>query len=316
MVSPGASDQRYTCPVCGYLSFEDPPGSYYICPICFWEDDTPDLIDPFPCAGGPNGVSLLEAQRNYAEFGAGELAMLKNVRKPTVPRDPTWRRIDVAKDVFDAKREFDRHFTAETFPQGGALYYWRDEYWAKGKVQPLDWYNPNALLSDTATRLSYERQSGSSDAADACPCCGYLTFEYSQRPWGKMYDNDICPICFWHEDTMLSHKGANGSLFDAFHRLNSGAVPNNVSLIVAQRNFLVFGVSDPRRRQFVRTISESDLRDSRWRRVDPKTDVFDSKGEFRSESHIVRLGLRVNKSPLCYWRDDYYLKGRKKSLDW
>lgn len=316
MVSPGSGHENYTCPVCGFLSFKEPPGSYSICPICFWEDDTPDLIDPFPCAGGPNQVSLLEAQRNYAEFGASELKMLGHVKEPTVPRDPTWRRIDVAKDVFDAKREFDRHFTAETFPQGSALYYWRDEYWAKGKVQPLDWHNPDALPSDNAPRLFYEGQTASSDSADSCPCCGYLTFAYRQYPWGKIYDNDICPICFWHEDTTLSHKGANGSLFDAFHRLNNTATPNNVSLIVAQRNFLVFGASDPRRRRFVRMIADSDSRDPRWRRVDPGNDVFDSKGEFRSEDHIVRLKLRVNESALLYWCEDYHLKERKKSLDW
>jgi len=29
----------YPCPCCGYLVFTEPPGSYDICSICFWEDD-------------------------------------------------------------------------------------------------------------------------------------------------------------------------------------------------------------------------------------------------------------------------------------
>lgn len=311
MAPSNSSDERYTCPVCGYLSFDERPGSYFICSTCFWEDDTADLIDPFPCAGGPNKVSLLEAQRNYAEFGASELAMLKHVKKPEVPRDPTWRRIDVARDVFDATREFDRHFTAETSPRGRDLYYWRDDYWAKGKIQPLDWHNPNVPPSDTGLRIAFGGQAGPFETADPCPCCGYLTFAYREYPWGKIRDNDICPICFWHEDTWLSHRGADASLFDAFHALGQGRgpVPNNVSLIVAQRNFLVFGASDPRRRQFVRAITGKDSRGPQWRRVDPKIDVFDSKAEFRSE-------LGGNPARLWYWHDEYYLRGRKKPLDW
>ncbi|WP_248129036.1 CPCC family cysteine-rich protein [Pseudomonas sp. W2Aug9] len=26
----------FTCPCCGYAVFEEHPGSYDICPICFW----------------------------------------------------------------------------------------------------------------------------------------------------------------------------------------------------------------------------------------------------------------------------------------
>lgn len=41
--------ERYPCPCCGHLVFEDPPGSYEICPVCFWEDEPLDgggrLID-------------------------------------------------------------------------------------------------------------------------------------------------------------------------------------------------------------------------------------------------------------------------------
>jgi hypothetical protein len=42
--------------------------------------------------GGPNRVSLVEAQVNFVQLGACERSMAKNVRKPsdTDRRDPMW----------------------------------------------------------------------------------------------------------------------------------------------------------------------------------------------------------------------------------
>ncbi|MCS6814521.1 MAG: CPCC family cysteine-rich protein, partial [Cyanobacteria bacterium] len=35
----------YPCPCCGYLVLsQPPPGTYLVCPICFWED-TEDLCN-------------------------------------------------------------------------------------------------------------------------------------------------------------------------------------------------------------------------------------------------------------------------------
>jgi len=53
----------YPCPCCGYLVFGDLPGSYGICPICFWEDDLSQLR--FPMTGGANHVTLVDGQRNF-----------------------------------------------------------------------------------------------------------------------------------------------------------------------------------------------------------------------------------------------------------
>lgn len=72
----------HTCPCCGYKTLEnEPPGTYEICKICFWEDDAVQFEDPH-YARGANHVSLIEAQRNFADFGACEKEMLKYVRKP------------------------------------------------------------------------------------------------------------------------------------------------------------------------------------------------------------------------------------------
>lgn len=94
--------KRYTCPCCGYMVFSEPPGSYEICPICFWEDDNIQLSD-FNMAGGANKVSLLEGQKNYEKFGAVEERLIRYVRKPTNMdiKDKTWRKINEKKDIID-----------------------------------------------------------------------------------------------------------------------------------------------------------------------------------------------------------------------
>lgn len=70
------------CPCCGYLTFgEDCPGSFDICPVCFWEDDPIQFTDP-TYKGGANNVSLEEAQRNFAEFGASSREFIDKVRRP------------------------------------------------------------------------------------------------------------------------------------------------------------------------------------------------------------------------------------------
>jgi hypothetical protein len=63
------------------LVFNEAPGSYEVCPICFWEDDPVQAADPwFP--GGANRPNLADAQRNYADFGAMEQRFVPKVRRP------------------------------------------------------------------------------------------------------------------------------------------------------------------------------------------------------------------------------------------
>jgi hypothetical protein len=61
---------------------EVPSGTYLICPVCYWEDDPVQLANPTWVVGA-NHVSLLEARKNYAEFGASEKRFLPHVRQPT-----------------------------------------------------------------------------------------------------------------------------------------------------------------------------------------------------------------------------------------
>jgi len=88
--------ERFTCPCCGYLSFSEPPGSYDICEVCWWEDDLVQLCDP-NYGGGANVASLLRAQANFAAHGWCEDGMPPYVRTPPAAeaRDPTWRRAEL-----------------------------------------------------------------------------------------------------------------------------------------------------------------------------------------------------------------------------
>lgn len=82
----------FTCPCCGYEVFASPPGSYDICPICFWEDDVSGLWFAADGCGANHEVSLIAAQVNFVQFGACVREMAKNVRPPDAGdrRDPLW----------------------------------------------------------------------------------------------------------------------------------------------------------------------------------------------------------------------------------
>jgi hypothetical protein len=122
---------RYPCPCCGYLVFDDGPGSYDVCPICFWEDDLVQLRFA-DMAGGANAVSLRERQRNYATVGACEEGAVGYVRQPTADdqRDAGWRPLDPAQDNIEDIRTVTN--AAQTYPEDlTKLYYWRDTYWRR-----------------------------------------------------------------------------------------------------------------------------------------------------------------------------------------
>jgi hypothetical protein len=81
---------------------DEPPGSYQICPVCFWEDDAVQLRWPdYP--GGANRTSLIEAQANYQAFGACEERSVEHVRPAAddEPMDLSWRPIDPERDTFE-----------------------------------------------------------------------------------------------------------------------------------------------------------------------------------------------------------------------
>ncbi len=111
--------------------FEQPvPGSHYICPVCFWEDDLVQFRWP-TMAGGANKVSLVEAQHNYRAFGACERRVLKHVRPPTEDEtvDPTWRPIDLDRDSFE---EWETTEERTPWPEDrSVLCWWLPTFWRR-----------------------------------------------------------------------------------------------------------------------------------------------------------------------------------------
>jgi len=84
---------KYTCPCCGYRTLDKaPPGTYIICPVCFWEDDPVQFDDP-NFEGGANIESLKQAQQNFIKYGWSSPEMRQNTRKPnsSEPKDVNWK---------------------------------------------------------------------------------------------------------------------------------------------------------------------------------------------------------------------------------
>ncbi len=80
----GDESARYACPCCGFLTLtEEPPGTYRICGVCWWEDDGVQFRDP-NYRGGANKVRLNEARENFAAVGACE-PRLTNLARAAAP---------------------------------------------------------------------------------------------------------------------------------------------------------------------------------------------------------------------------------------
>ncbi len=116
--------ESYPCPCCGYFTLDDWPGSFEICRICFWEDDPVQNLDPW-FEGGPNRVPLIQAQANYAQFGAMERCFIEKVEpaRATDRKDPTWRA--VSEDDRALVRTPRELWEAGQGRDLDAWYYWR-----------------------------------------------------------------------------------------------------------------------------------------------------------------------------------------------
>ena len=92
-----AQAPHFPCPCCGHRTFvQQPPDSWEICPVCFWED-APGNTSP----AESSGVSLVEAQRNYLRIGACAARWASEVR-PALPheaRPDGWQSIDARRPV-------------------------------------------------------------------------------------------------------------------------------------------------------------------------------------------------------------------------
>lgn len=88
---------KFVCKCCGCAAL-DSADEYEVCPVCCWEKDRTQERDP-EYRGGANAVSLNEARKNYAEFGACEERFAEKVRKPeTIEKAAAMRRRERRED--------------------------------------------------------------------------------------------------------------------------------------------------------------------------------------------------------------------------
>ncbi|TAP43909.1 CPCC family cysteine-rich protein [Arthrobacter sp. S39] len=112
---------NFPCSCCGYLAFDEQPGSYEICPVCGWEDDIVQLR--FPTMGGAN-APLIKCQDAYAHPPAWNRPLATPEQEGFV-RDPDWRPLDPSIDDIDQPRKA----VDDGEPLAAGLtvyYYWRD----------------------------------------------------------------------------------------------------------------------------------------------------------------------------------------------
>ncbi len=58
-------EEKYECVCCGArVLTECPPGTYEVCPMCGWEDDKSQFLDP-DYGGGANPISLNQAKIQF-----------------------------------------------------------------------------------------------------------------------------------------------------------------------------------------------------------------------------------------------------------
>lgn len=112
------SNPTFPCASCGFLVFDEPVGSYDICPICDWEDDHVQLRYP-RMGGGANRKSLLESQIEILESIPAEIR-----EHDGHIRHPNWRPLRYVDCVVesDGPKTGLEYFQAAT--ENPSPYYW------------------------------------------------------------------------------------------------------------------------------------------------------------------------------------------------
>jgi hypothetical protein len=76
------TETGHACPCCRFLTLPDPPpGTFFICPVCRWEDDNVQYED-VNYEGGANRMSLRQAQASFRVAGTTDPARSGDARPP------------------------------------------------------------------------------------------------------------------------------------------------------------------------------------------------------------------------------------------
>lgn len=123
---------KFPCPCCGHLVFDQEPGHHQICPICLWEDELAQLRFP-TMPGISNTVSLLDAQQNYQRIGVAERKNIGQGRAALDDEaiDDGWRPIDPSIDNLEQPTAGEDYSTSYPWSNTTVLYYWRPTYWRR-----------------------------------------------------------------------------------------------------------------------------------------------------------------------------------------
>jgi hypothetical protein len=83
--------------------------------------------------GSSNHVSLAEAQRNYADYGASERRNQGQTRPPfdDEQMENGWRPIDLTRDNIEVPMRGTAYGDSYPWPDTTVLYYWRATYWRR-----------------------------------------------------------------------------------------------------------------------------------------------------------------------------------------
>ena len=105
--------RSWPCPVCGYIVFDGPPGTYEMCGVCGWEDDSVQVRHP-RMRGGANGGSIFDYQKDHSDW----------VTPDQFQRDPGWRPLASTEAVLPSGQEGEVDYALNYY---GDLppYYWR-----------------------------------------------------------------------------------------------------------------------------------------------------------------------------------------------
>src|SRR5207253_1215864 len=107
------AETRWPCPVCGYLVFAEPPGSFSICEVCNWEDDNVQIRHP-RMRGGANGGSIFDYQKSSDQWKPS----------PSLMRDSGWRLLAPDEAPLPTGEEGIVDYTLNYYG-GRSPYYWR-----------------------------------------------------------------------------------------------------------------------------------------------------------------------------------------------
>lgn len=114
------NQEEFPCPCCGFLTFDEPPGSYAICGVCGWEDDHVQLRFP-NMSGGANKESLYEAQQIWIQRIPIEAETFDGFK-----RDKNWRPLTLTEFNAAAPTDGQSYFDAAAEDEVG-------HYWTKNQ---------------------------------------------------------------------------------------------------------------------------------------------------------------------------------------